>query len=189
MEKITFFLALIACGTQIWGHVIYNKDAKIIPNLTSWSIWGITSLLDTWNYSEMTGDWQKNLLSFTCSLMCLITWIICLFKGRFEKLEMEHFIGFLTCGIALVLWRGFDLIKESNITLQIDNLISFIPILIGVMKNPNKENSRPWIVWTFSYFIGTVVVLLRFRQWEDLLYPAGCAFLHFFVGMLALRKK
>lgn len=188
METITIPLVIIASILQIWGHIVYNKKVGTEPNITSWTIWGLTSVLDTWNYSAMTGDWQKNILSYTCSTMCLITWVICLFRGKFQKLEWEDCVGFVICITAMVVWKYFGLTKESNVLLQVDNLISFIPIIVGVARHPEKETPQPWLWWTASYSLGTLVVIMRYQQWQDLLYPAGCAILHLIVAVFALRK-
>jgi hypothetical protein len=186
---ITLLFVVIACALQIKGHVEYNKDLEIEPNTTAWTIWGLTSLIDTWNYSEMTGDMYKNALPIVCALGCLTTWALCLFRGRFKKLVFENYLSFLLCGGALIVWKEFDLVKESNMILQVDNVISFLPIIYGVIRNPKAERPAPWMWWTASYALGTVVVLMRYQQWQDLLFPLGSMVLHCIVGALSLRKK
>jgi len=186
---ITIVIVVVACIFQVIGHIEYNKDFEIEPNTTAWTIWGLTSLIDTWNYSEMTGDIQKNALPIVCALACLITWIICLSRGRFKKLNLENYISFFLCIAALIVWKHFGLVKESNLVLQVDNIISFIPILYGVAMYPLTEKPRPWMFWTISYALGTLVVLLRYQQWQDLLFPLVCAVLHLGVGLLSLRKS
>lgn len=186
---ITVLLVVIACLFQIKGHIEYNKDLEIEPNTSAWTIWALTSLVDAWNYSEMTGDMQKNALPLVCALGCLITWVICLYRGRFKRLKLEQYLSFVLCGGALIVWKRFDLVKESNIILQVDNLISFLPIIYSVLKNPRNERPAPWMWWTVSYGVGTAVVLLRYQQWQDLLFPLICMALHFTVGTLSLRKS
>ncbi len=185
----TIFLVTVACLLQIKGHIEYNKDLEINPNTSAWTIWALTSLLDAWNYSEMTGDMQKNALPLVCALGCLVTWIICLSRGRFNALGVEQYASFIICGGALLVWKQFDLIKESNIILQVDNIISFLPIIYMVSKNPTEERPAAWMWWTASYLVGTGVVLVRYQQWNDLLFPVVCMFLHCIVGTLSLRKQ
>lgn len=182
----TISIAILACLLQVYGHIVYNKGNSS-PNLTSWTIWAFTSIIDTLNYSEMTGDWQKNILSITCSIACFVTWFLCLLKGRFSRPKKSEYMSFVVCLVAIYLWKEFGLVKESNMILQVDNVISFLPIIYIVYKYPNTEQPRAWIVWTFSYALGTVVVLMRYIQWQDLVYPASCVVLHLAVGILSLR--
>ena len=70
---LTISLAIAASLIQIIGHIVYNKELESKPNLTSWTIWGVTSLIDMINYIDLTGDWQKNLLALACADSCLIT--------------------------------------------------------------------------------------------------------------------
>lgn len=179
---------VLACLLQVIGHIKYNLIHESRPNLTSWTIWGVTSFIDALNYSELTGDWQKNALALTCAITCAITWIVCLARGRFRKPEIYQYGSLLLYGVILILWKQFGLVKESNFILQIDNAISFIPIISGVVKDPTVERPAPWIWWTASYALGTLVVILRYEQWNDLLYPLSCAILHGLIAALATRK-
>lgn len=186
----TVTLAFIACVLQIYGHFRYNRESGIYPNPTSWTLWGWTSLIDALNYEEMTGDWQKNLLPFTCAICCIVTWVICAVRSKFQfkKMKVSDWITLALCTISLVTWKRFGLVTEANLILQVDNAISFIPIIVGVARDPEEEKPSAWMWWTVSYILGSLVVGLRLSQWEELVYPAGCAFLHLLVGLLALRR-
>ena len=136
----------------------------------------------------MTGDWQKNLLSATCAIASIVTWVLCLSKGKFKKPDRFECLTLIACFVAIILWQNFGLVKESNLVLQVDNAISFIPIISGVIRNPSKEKPAAWMLWTVSYILGTLVVWLRFEQWNDLVYPINNAILCLIIGALALRK-
>lgn len=136
----------------------------------------------------MTQDWEKNLLPFTCAIACIATWGICLFKGKFKKPKASDYATFALCTISLIVWKKLDLVKEANFILQIDNVISFLPIIIGVALNPSTERPKAWMLWTVSYGLGTLVVVMRYEQWNDILFPAISAVLHFTVGALTFQK-
>ncbi len=185
---ITIALAIIAVILQIIGHIQYNREPDIRPNLTSWSIWGLTSLIDTLNYIDLTGDWQKNLLSITCSVCCLITWALLLFKGKFSIPKLRDYISLGVSALALILWKNFGLVRESSAVLQVDNVISFIPIITTTWHDPKSERPAAWTWWTASYGLGTIVVLLRMNDPVELLFPLSCFVLHLFVAVFALGK-
>jgi hypothetical protein len=188
LTTISALIAITACVLQIAGHIKYNKQSGIEPNVASWTIWGITSIIDTWNYSVMTGDWQKNILSITCSLCCLITWVICLFRHRLSKFKLEHVLSLVICALAMVIWHKYGDVKDSNMILQLDNFVSFTPIIWAVWRRPSDEHPAAWMLWTASYTLGIIVVLMRYQQWQDLMYPVSCAILHFIVGSLSKRR-
>lgn len=190
-QIIILIVALVACAVQVKGHVVYNRESGIYPNPTSWTLWGLTGFLEAFNYQDMSGDWVKNLLPYTCASCCAITWIICLFKSRFQfkRLKSTDYISLVLCGLALVVWKRFDLVTEANVILQIDNIISFLPIIVSVARDPEEEKPSAWMWWSVSYFLGTLVVGLRFEKIEDFYFPANCVLLHIIVGLLSLRTS
>jgi uncharacterized membrane protein (UPF0136 family) len=135
---LTITIALAASIIQIIGHIVYNRELESKPNLTSWTIWGITSLIDTLNYIDLTGDWQKNLLAITCALSCLVTWLLLLFRGRFSIPRAKEYISLMLSAAALVLWKQFSLLRESSALLQVDNVISFIPIIASTWRAQSR---------------------------------------------------
>jgi uncharacterized membrane protein (UPF0136 family) len=185
---LTITIALAASIIQIIGHIVYNRELESKPNLTSLTIWGITSLIDTLNYIDLTGDWQKNLLAITCALSCLVTWLLLLFRGRFSIPRAKEYISLMLSAAALVLWKQFSLLRESSALLQVDNVISFIPIIASTWHDPKSERPHAWTWWTVSYGLGTLVVVLRMNDWVELLYPLSCFILHLLVAVFALGK-
>lgn len=185
---LTISLAIAASLIQIIGHIVYNKELESKPNLTSWTIWGVTSLIDTINYIDLTGDWQKNLLAITCAVSCLITWLLLLFRGRFSVPKVKEYLSLTISGLAIIMWKKFSLVRESSTLLQADNVISFIPIITSTWHDPTSERPHAWVWWTFSYGLGTIVVILRMNDWVELLYPLSCFVLHFLVAVFALGK-
>lgn len=185
---LTITLAVIAVIFQIGGHIIYNREPDIRPNLTSWTIWGWTSLVDTLNYIDLTGDWQKNLLSITCAVCCLITWFLLLFRGKFSIPKIKEYVSLGISAIAIILWKRFGLIRQSSALLQVDNIISFIPIIGSTWYDPTAERPKAWVWWAISYGVGTLVVLLRMNDWVELMYPLSSFVLHLAVAVFALGK-
>ncbi len=185
---LTITIAIVAVVLQIIGHVQYNREPDIKPNLTSWTIWGLTSLIDTLNYVDLTGDWQKNLLSITCSVCCLITWFLLLFRGKFSIPKLKDYISLGMSALAIFLWKNFGLVRASSVLLQADNIISFIPIIATTWIDPDSERPHAWIWWTASYGLGTLVVLLRMNDWVELMFPLSCFVLHLCVAVFAFGK-
>ncbi len=188
-QIMILIVALLACVVQVKGHIVYNRESGIYPNPTSWTLWGLTGFLEAFNYQDMSQDWFKNLLPFTCATCCAVTWVVCLYKSKFQfkRLKPTDYITLVLCATAMIVWKRFDLVTEANIILQVDNIISFVPIIVSVARDPEEEKPSAWIWWSVSYALATTVVGLRFEKVEDFYFPANCVMLHLVVGLLSLR--
>ncbi len=192
MENLCLVIGIMAGIIQIIGYVLYMRNAfsgSIFPNPASWSIWAFASILNLISYAEMTGDWPKIILPAACSVMNMATFLTCLFKGRLRKLRMiEWTILFLDIVIVLFWWLSKSA-TLTNLLLQASTLISFLPLICDVWKNPSIEKPTPWLLWTLGYALLFSIVLLRWKKWEDAVYPLLCLILHGIVLYACTFKK
>jgi len=191
---MNFIITITAAAVvfQLAGHLTYMRLVardRVKPNATAWGIWAATSFLDALNYSAMTsGDVFKDALPWTCALSCVITFLVCLFIGRIRFPEWHDLITVGFSSVALYVWKGLDRVVNANIIMQLDNVTSFLPIIGSTWRKPHEEHPLAWGLWTLSYLLGTIVVLLRYTgQPVELLYPMLSVFLHGTVFILAIR--
>ena len=86
--------------------------------------------------------------------------------------------------------QQYEQAAYANLLVQLAVAIGFIGTWRAVWKNPSKENSLPWWIWTVSYGIAVVVVLLRWKgSWLELAYPINMGLLHASVPVLATVRK
>ncbi len=164
-------------------------SGSIRPNPASWSIWAFASILNLISYAEMTGDWPKVILPAACSVMNMITFLACLFKGRLRKLKtIEWTILIFDAAIVLFWWFSKSALY-ANLLLQVSSLISFLPLIFDVWKKPSIEKPMPWLLWTVGYMLLFSIVLLRWEKWEDAVYPLLCLILHGIVLHACTFKK
>jgi hypothetical protein len=189
---LTIILGIASGIIQLFGYFVYLKKiniGRIRPNTASWSIWTFGAILESSSYAVASGDWVKNLLPFACLIGSIILFALCLKMGHFSKISRsEWFLVVMDC-FAIFLWWRYDSAVYANLFLVFIAIISFIPIIIHVWKDPMVEDATPWYLWTVAYFILIIVVLIRWEKWEDLVYPTVFVFLHIVIAILSLDNR
>ncbi|MEK7552248.1 MAG: hypothetical protein AAB534_02415 [Patescibacteria group bacterium] len=180
--------------TQFLGYVAYTKDVifeKIRPNAASWSIWAFGAVLESISYIFLTGDILKNVLPIVCAISAVLFFLLCLKRGHFEKITRFEKIIVIADIAIIIIWFLTKSPFYANLLFVITAIISFVPIIVNVYKNPTYENAFPWFIWTTAYALQTIVVVGRFEKAEDLIYPVVFFILHIIVAVLAVdaRKK
>ena len=172
--------------------VIYNKDilkGLVKPNIVTWSIFSLITLINSITYIAFTHDIFKGALAFTDCFTCIVITGLILFKGHYLKLTiLEKIIIFLSL-ISLLLWFLLHNAIYANLLLQPAYILAFIPTLKNAYINPHDESSLVWLMWAFSFILTIIVILIRWQGvFADLINPLIALTLHTSVGLLALRK-
>ncbi|HLP43913.1 MAG TPA: hypothetical protein VK145_01385 [Candidatus Nanoarchaeia archaeon] len=185
-------LSVAASLLQILGYWIYFvkiREKRVRPNTASWSIWAFGAVLESVSYVFVTGDWVKNLLPVACALCAVLLFLYCVRYGHFEKLsQLDRILVMVDLVIILIWWLSKSPIY-ANILLVITAVVSFLPIIRSTWINPRNENASPWFFWTSAYCLLTILVMLRWEKWEDLVYPVTFAILHALIGIFALDSR
>jgi glucan phosphoethanolaminetransferase (alkaline phosphatase superfamily) len=186
---------IIAVGSLIFlvAFVIYNKDilrGNTRPNIVTWSLFALITLINSTSYISMTGDLVKSVLAFTDFFVCAIITFFILFKGYYSKLSIFEKLVIVFSAASIFAWVIFRSATFANLLLQPGYILAFIPTYVNAYKNPLTERALPWFLWAFSFILSIIVVIMRWEgAWQDIVNPSIALLLHFGVGMLALRKK
>lgn len=185
-------ISVLASLLHIFAYFDYIKrvaSAKIKPNSASWAVWALGSVLEAVTYLQVTGDWQKNLLPVVCSLSAIGIFLFSLIRGHFTRpTTFEWLIIILDC-TALLVWWAYDSVVYANMFLIFTAVISFVPITYSVWRNPETENAFPWWLWSIAYVLLSVVVIIRWEKWEDVIYPLVFLILHLVIACLAIDSR
>ncbi len=188
----SIFLALLSGVGTTLAYLDYNRSVfkgETKPNGATWAIWSTIALISTSSYFAASGDIWKSIIPFANILLCIGTFVLALTNGKFKKLDLTDWCA-LTIGIvAIVVWK-LTTATYANLIVQVAVIIGFIPTWRNVWRTPSCEKSRPWWIWSLSYVIASVVVVLRWKhQWIDIVYPALCIFLHASVPIVGTVRK
>lgn len=186
-------LAIVACVVQVIAFAVYNrsilaKDAH--PNVASWGIWAFITVLNFKSYQEMSQDWMKSALSTISSLLCIITFIVLvLMKREWKRIDAFDVAAFCLGIVACIWWWYSNSPVYGYVILQASIIIGYVPTVRNVWRKPEDENPLPWFIWTVAFCINAVVVLLRWQQVLEFLYPVQCILGHMLIGVLSLRHR
>lgn len=191
--ETSIILATIAGILHIVAYSLYafrSFRGLSEPNVVSWSLWGLLTILNVTSYRMMSGDWVKSIQPLAGSFMCILTATVVIYRGsaRFKKLSTIEWVAAIIGLAAIVLWK----VLHSPIIAQVLVLsavgVGFITTFKSVWRNPSGEWKLPWFIWAVAFTFGLVAAVMRMKGWQDLIYYIECLPLHLAVGLLAMRK-
>jgi len=185
-------LSAFAGLLHILAFALYNRQmlqGTSQPNTATWTLWTFLTVLNVSSYAVMSGDWVKTILPLASSIACIFTFFFSLFKGKLSKVDPWDGLALGIGVISGLVWRHYKSATYANLILQASVAVSFVPTYRGVWKNPLKEKTLPWYIWSSAYILSIAVITLRWKgQYQDLVYPINCLILHAVVGLLTKRR-
>jgi hypothetical protein len=190
---ISLLFSLLSGIFILLAYGTYNRDIFLgvsKPNAVSWGLWTIITLLNTASYFIMTGDVFKNLLSFSASIACFITFIFVIREKNYSALLMVDYSTLSIGVIAVFSWWWFRSVVSANLILQLANIIAFIPTYRSVWNNPKNEKPLPWFLFGIAYLFLNITVFLRWNNnHTDLVFPVIALILHASLAVLIIFRS
>ncbi len=191
---VSVFFSLIAGTIYCIGFVDYNRNifkGRNKPNYLTWAIWSAEGVVFTTTYLLATKDIWKGMIPIINVVFCIATFFIALFIGKFKKINLIEWLSVaigLTTAVAVLLI--FKSATYANYISQAVIIAGFIPTWRGIWNKPSNELARPWLIWTLSYFIATIVVVLRWNgHLVDIIYPINCILLHVSIPIICMIRN
>mgnify|MGYP003381909517 CR=1 FL=1 len=201
---------------QLVGYVLYIADDQIDPNPVTWFMFAYGTTILTVLEWDSSATLPEFFLLIVCSVCGIYISVRCWFRARKkdpllwwpkdwwpeDKLDQVSFIsdilitvGYIAAwvcmsvgvlsGIGRDWWVLAFLILSSVSTFP-----AYFPILQGTYRFPERENWRPWFVWSFAYFLmGIAIHAKNPTLWQPLMiYPASNVLMSGLVGWFARPK-
>ncbi len=192
MEHLTLALSILSPLIFLTFFVIYNKDllkGSIKPNIVSWALFSLITLINAITYVVFTHDVLKSTLAFTDCFTCIVITCLILSKGQHSKLNKMEKIVILLSIASLILWYTLNSAVYANLLLQPAYILAFVPTLKNAWDKPQNESALVWLMWALSFVLTiAVVVIRRDGGFAQFINPSIALVLHAGVGLLALRK-
>jgi len=191
MNSFAIALGVLAGLVQLAGYWLYNKKlshSEINPNVITWAIWGLGSVVAVIIYKDLANDWVKEFLPTVCAIAAFATFVHMMVRGSFQRPDRLEIELLILDVMVVVYWVVSDNPFLSNVFLIIDIQISFAPILRSTWRFPETEDPKPWLVWSLAYTMLTAVVIMRWEKWWDLLLPVNYLILHLEVWWLCRKN-
>lgn len=136
------------------------------------------------------------LLPTTCAVLGIAVGVYCLQRRIWQGIDRFELVAF-ACDLAFT--AGYFLaatIGNANsiaplflVLTNLSALTSFLPLLRSTYREPQRERTSPWVVWTVAYGVLLVLTLAQGGAPIFLLYPASNLVLHALVAGLSLRRS
>jgi len=190
---ISIIIGVLIGVTHLFGYWTYYRTSALhketSPNTASWSIWAFGSVVNLLTYSSMSNDWVKDILPAVCSFCCIVVFVCYLRQGKLQKLSLTDILIFSFDIVATTVWLVADSALIGNMACQLGTVISFYPIIRETLKDPKKERPLAWIIWSIAYGLDIVLVIMRWVQWGDVVYPATCLVLHVLMIVISTKRR
>jgi len=176
MKILFMFLVLTAVLLQIGGFIIYGIQvfsSASQPTAASWFLWSYLSALNAFTYHQDSGkDWSKSGVGIINAFAMISTFIFSIYVGGIG-MPPPHDYPILIMGL-LASWGWYRCGPwTAQIMLQIAFTIAFIPTYFDIWQNPLIEKPLPWIMWATSFFIGIIIVGMRWKgRFQEIMYPS-----------------
>ncbi len=170
--------------------MIQAKLGHSKPNVVSWVLWTFLALLNALSYREMSGNLVATLQFYTGTIACIVTTCYVAIIGKFSlKISKKEFRLFILGLFAIVVWWIFRSATGANMIVLLAAILSAIPTYEGVRKDPFKERSLPWMLWTIAFGVTSTNVVLTSSNPIALITPIVLIVAHGAIGMLATKKR
>ncbi len=191
MQLFGIILGIAAALLNIYGFWIYNKSVFLDNNnpiATTWGVWSVLSIINTWSYLQGTGDWVITLQFFTGTTGCIVTFIFCWVTGKFEKPDKTEQKILVACAVSLVVLISGNAAIANYGTLFAFT-ISWWATIRKVWRDPSIETHLPWLIWSVVFWMQLNNAIQRFDgYWLALINPAWLLITNIAIAVLSLRK-
>ncbi|MDD5732036.1 MAG: hypothetical protein PHU42_04045 [Patescibacteria group bacterium] len=179
-DTVSKVISNTAFSVICFAHLMFVWKAlrnQTKPNAISWGAWAFAGIINVFSYHAMSGDpvvalWTKALaamsgLMFICAILK---------KGSYRFTVSEFALLTLSIMAALILYVFHDA-RGASLIMVLALAIPFIPVIKGLMKNPENESMFSWIVLDAGYALVLINVFLRWTgEWGNVAVPALCFF-------------
>ena len=199
-ECIYYASAILTAILLIIGSIRYVKETKASeqlnsedeednrPNLLVIGIWVLIGIAMAYIYTVVVyEDWFKAVLVIVGAIMNIYVMHAIIKGGNYILLRRDFFI-FGACAFLMVFLCWKLEIKDMYVLLQIANIISYFPLVTGILDRKGKEPLKPWIIITLASVTNIVTVSVSYSDSWSLFHPIRSLVFQIFVIILIIIK-
>jgi len=192
LVDLPLFLAVVGTSLYLLGfacyiHLVIRRGVS--PNASTWLIWAVLGVVNAVTYNSLSGDWVKSVMAYAGALTNGLTFVIAGVSGRFGRLSVVDKVIAAFGLLAIAVWLANKNTPYANGMVMSCFMISTVPTLRSTWREPSRENPLPWLILAVSYLFAVSVVLLRWTQMWDMMFPIVGLFDSLSVALLSLRPS
>lgn len=149
------------------------KRGVSIPNLTTWLIILLVSLINSLTFYEIVDHNIWKGLAMFASLLVLIVIVLYSFsRSKFAKLKIFDAVILIVAVFVGVIWKLSHDDRMANFLVQIIMFIASIPTIWGLWKGYLREYYLSWLLGISAYLCLVASILVDFHgDWLQLFGP------------------
>lgn len=171
------FLSIIGGVLLIAAFYCYFRSVAkntSTPNPTTWLIWLVIFIMNTITYFMVAREsiWQT-MITIVAALGILAIFFYSLFRGKFARVGAIEVLCLVIAVAVGVVWKMTKDPILANLLLQFIYVISFVPMITGLVRGTLKEKVLPWVL-AFGAYIPTIIIILinwNTSSWVGLVHP------------------
>ena len=193
MHSLPWILGVLAALLHAAGYVTYNIQSKkkdSTPNTVSWFIWALMAGLNLSSFAQIT-DIPHALQYVVGTIAAIVTFILALYWRRFAWPEPIEWFVLVFCLITMGLWGTFKDASIANAFVLFFPLLGSIwPTFDGVRRDPFKETSLAWWIWTAAFAVNLLNNALSWNdKWMSVVNPIVLLVCHGSIAWLSREAR
>ncbi len=177
------FFSLSASFVFIGVVIAYFRQVTTgdsVPNPVTWFIWTVVMTMNAITFLAMTEkDWIEGSLTITTAIGVGSIFMYSLIKGKFAKIRIWDIIALLLAVGIGIFWATTNDPKITNLLLQANLIVGFIPTIIGLVKKTLHESPLPWCLGITAYILMIIGISIN---WDGNWYAYGFPVINGLVG-------
>lgn len=164
-----------------------------VPNPATWLIWFVIFMMNTITYFMVArGSVWQTLITVVAAggVLCIFTYSF--FRGKFARLGIMEVVCLITALVVGIVWKTTRDPVLANLLLQFIFVVSFIPMISGLIKGKLREKVLPWALALCAYVPTLIIIAINWdsSSWVGLVHPIVNGIMgNGIIIILALIKK
>jgi len=162
MEKFFGILSALIVLASYPPYIIRIWQRKIVPNLSSWTIFTLVSFALCLSSYSSSGAGANSWVTLGPLVGCSAILIVGFFRSN-EKSLTRFDIVCLILGIASIIFWFFtkqsrDMVQFALYTGILADFMGLLPSIRFLKKNPDKDRPFLWIIFSFGYLLSMFTI-------------------------------
>ncbi len=192
MPPLPWILGVVAATGTAIGYIVYNVQSKTkrsTPNAVSWFIWALMAGLNASSFAGVT-DVPHALQYMVGTFASIVTFLLCLYWRSFDWPKPTEWVVLAFCLITMWLWNSLNDPSIVNFVTLFTLLGSNWPTFDGVRRDPHKEKSLAWWIWTAALAVNLLNNALSWNgKWMSVINPIVLLVCHGSIAWLSREAR
>jgi hypothetical protein len=170
MEKFFGIFAAVIVLASYPAYIIRIWQRKIIPNISSWTIFSILSVALCLSSNSSSGGGINSWVTFGPMFGCTTTLIVALLRSNEKSFTRFDLICLILGVLSIAFWfftkQNRELVQFALYIGILADFIGILPSMNFLIKYPEKDRPAMWIIFSLGYFFSIFAITEHtFANW------------------------